>query len=79
MTRKPSGYEAQEEKLREIGKRMPPELAAELRQAHDELGWGCGAQAEDGRCCVDLMLGPAEVKVFAQAAAAVGGAGIEGI
>ena len=64
------------EELRAIGKLLPSELAADLRNAHDESG--CMAR-EGQTCCVDLMLGPAEVKVYAQAAAAVGGAGIEGV
>jgi hypothetical protein len=70
---------APEEELREIGKLLPPELAADLRAAHDELKWDCAALNEGQTCCVDLLLGPAEVKVYAQAAAAVGGAGIEGV
>lgn len=78
MSRPPTGYEAVYEKLREIGQRIQPELAAELRQTHEEMGWGCEARSEGGWCCVDFILGPAEVSVNAQAAAAVGGTGIEG-
>jgi len=67
--------------LREAGKLLPPDLAILLREAHGgmETEWICAAHDEGQTCCVDLMLGPAEVKVYAQAAAAVGGAGIEGV
>ena len=58
--------------LRDLGAALPVKVAARLRSIHKEHG--------SAPCkCVDLILGPAEVKVYAQAAAAVGGAGIEGV
>jgi len=64
--------------LREAGKLLPTDLAMLLREAHDQME-PCAAHDEGQTCCVDLILGPAEVKVLAQAAAATGGAGIEGV
>lgn len=68
-----------EEELRELGKLLPVALGDKLRRVHEGLGFGCCAKDEGQTCCMDLMLGPSDVKVYAQAAAAAGGAGIEGV
>lgn len=35
---------------------IPPELATKLREAHNAVGWGCGAQSEDQTCCLAVLL-----------------------
>lgn len=52
-----SRFTPQEEALIRFGRRLAPEMRAELAQTHAALGSLCNAHDEGQYCCVDFILG----------------------
>lgn len=61
MTERPKdgylvGDEDYRDRLAAIVARIPADVQADLRAAHEDWGWCCAARGEGLACCIDMLL-----------------------